>query len=108
MPAISRLEISAVACLTLQGASTCLADLRDLLHTQHLASAGGSVSPAALRRTPCKPSGAKRLRAQCEVRQVLVATHAGCRAKTDRNAGLHQSAISSPDARTSCPSPVAL
>ena len=69
-PTISCLEISAVACLVLQGASTCLADLRDLLHTQHLASAGGSVLPAALRRTPCKPSGAKRLRAQCEVRQV--------------------------------------
>ena len=67
---ISCLEISAAACLTLQGASTCLADLRDLLHTQHLANAGGSVAPAALRRMPCKPSGAKRLRAQCEVRQV--------------------------------------
>ena len=68
MPAISCL--STVACLPLQGATTCLADLRELLHTQHLASAGSSVSPAALRRTPCKPSGAKRLRAQCEVRQV--------------------------------------
>ena len=70
MPIINCLETSAVARLILQGASTCLADLRDLLHTQHLASAGSGVSPAVLRRTPCKPSGAKRLRAQCEVRQV--------------------------------------
>lgn len=70
MPIINCLEISAVARLILQGASTCLADLRDLLHTQHLASAGSGVSPAVLRKTPCKPSGAKRLRAQCEVRQV--------------------------------------